>query len=933
MTPAGGKLVMLDSFGLIYRAYFALPPLSGPGGEPTNAVLGFTTMLMRIIAEENPEYLIAAFDRGLPQARMELYPQYKAHRDEMPDDLRSQIPLVRKVLETFDIPILEQEGEEADDVLASLAAQAEAAHDVRIITGDLDLLQIVDDRTTVVVTKRGIGELLHYTPAAVRERYGLDPMQLPDYRGLKGDPSDNLPGVPGIGEKTAIKLIAAAGSLDELLAHPEKAGTAKLQQLLIDHAEAARICRDVSVANRKLDVQLVWDDALYRAPSTAKLAALYRELGFKQLLAKLDLSGADDDAPESDAPAPVNGEYRVYGGTGDDAVEEKNELLAELARLRTLPKIAVAHGEHAIGLCWQEGAALALEGPALLDEDIRGELVALLNGVEHLTVHDGKALFAALRPVRMRRAAPAVAPPGARRKKTPAAGQVGLFDVAPAAEDVGDAQTAPRELPVRPRALCDDTMLAAYVLNTSHAYHGVAEAAQAVLGLPVSSGIAAAADAVWRTAEKARAELTERGQLALYAEIELPTATVLAEMEAAGVALDLAELERLAVDIDADVERKQRDIYALAGEEFNLGSPQQLGRILFDKLGLPGGKRNKTGYATGVEVLAALAQEFEIAALVLAYREVAKLKNTYVDVLPGLVDADGRLRTVFHQTTTATGRLSSTNPNLQNIPVRGDLGRRIRKAFVAGPGRVLLAADYSQIELRLMAHLSGDEAMRAAFRAGHDIHDETARRIFAVPAGFDVDREQRRLAKSVNFGLLYGMGEFGLAQRLGIARDEARRLVETYFGQFPGVRGYLDGTVAFGREHGYVQTLAGRRRYLPDLRSRDHFARAAAEREATNAPLQGGAADLVKIAMVRVARALRDADAPLLLQIHDELIFEVAEADLRQVAAAVRREMSGAMELSVPLEVSVKTGKTWFEVAAYADDDAGASPDETAVFS
>jgi DNA polymerase-1 len=921
MTEHPGRLVLIDSFGLIYRAFFALPPMTNSKGQATNAVLGFVNMLTRIISDEKPAYLIAAFDRGVPQARIDRFPAYKAQREEMPDDLRSQIPLVRRVLEAFCIPIVEKDNEEADDIIATLARKAEKAHEVRIITGDLDLLQLVDERTTVVVPKRSINDLVNYDPAAVRERYGLEPKQLPDYRGLKGDPSDNLTGVPGIGEKTASKLIGAAGTLDALLADPSKAGTAKLQKLLEVHADAARLCRDISVSVCDLDVEMPWDEAEFTGPDLEKLATLYRDLDFRSHLAKLNVGDANTPGVSSETVERLSivGEYQEFGAAvADDA---RQALRAALSGLKTYKRLAFARRDGEIGIAWDEGKALSFDRAALADAEICDILVGLISKVDECVVHDAKQLFAEFRGAGARRSEdPAPAADTAKPKKRGASKQqTALFD-GPDLFSQHDALPSIPTVLLQPRFVADDTMVAAYVLNPTRAYHLLSDVVQDVLGKALPPQTAAWADAVWRSAIVVREQLAQREQLALYEDVELPSMTVLAQMEAVGILLDQPELRHLAVDIDAEVERTQRDIFALAGEEFNLGSPQQLGRILFEKLAMPGGKRNKTGYATGVEVLATLAEEFEIAKRVLEYREAAKLKNTYVDVLPTLVDADGRLRTTFQQTATTTGRLSSINPNLQNIPVRGELGRRIRKAFVAGgPGRILIAADYSQIELRLMAHLSGDQAMRTAFIDGHDIHDETARKIFAVPSGFPVENEQRRIAKSVNFGLLYGMGEFGLGQRLGIPRDEARRIVEAYFGQFPGVRGYLDATVAFGREHGYVLTIAGRRRYLPDLAGRDHHLRAAAEREATNAPLQGSAADLMKIAMIRVQEALRDHDAQLLLQIHDEFIIEAAESELREVAGKVRAIMSSAMELSVPLDVSVKTGKTWYDVAAYDD--------------
>jgi DNA polymerase-1 len=473
----------------------------------------------------------------------------------------------------------------------------------------------------------------------------------------------------------------------------------------------------------------------------------------------------------------------------------------------------------------------------------------------------------------------------------------------------------------------DDAMIGAHLLDPSRGFADLEDAAAVHLSAGLPGETAAHADATLQLVEKIRPALERRDQLRLYADVEVPLAPVLAGMEAAGVAIDPRELHAIGRDVDEAAARLQRRIYDFAGEEFNIGSPQQLGRILFEKLQIPGGKKTKTGWATGVEVLQVLAREYPICSLVLEWREVTKLKNTYVDVIPGLVDVrDGRLHTVFNQTATATGRLSSTNPNLQNIPVRGDLGRRIRRAFVArSDDHVLLAADYSQIELRLMAHLSGDEAMRRAFEERQDIHDFTARQIFSVPPGGQVDANQRRMAKSVNFGLFYGMSDFGLAQRLEIGRAEAKEITTAYFARFPSVRDFIDRTIADGRRNGYVSTILGRRRYMPGLTSGNYMLRAAAEREATNAPLQGSAADLMKLAMVRIDRALvaSGLDATLLLQIHDELIFEVSLAQRTPVSKLVRDHMEHAIELSVPLEVTLKSGRNWYDVETmHAEEEA-----------
>ncbi len=871
-VPAAARLMLLDSYGLVYRSFFALPPLTTTRGMRIEAAYGFAMMVQKLIADEKPTHVIAAFDKGLPRSRVALYGDYKAQRTETPDELRSQFALVRRVLATYGIPIVEMDGEEADDVIATLAAQAEAqGKDVLVVTGDNDLLQIVDEHTTVLATRRRVSELARYDPAAVRERYELDPRQLPDYRGLKGDPSDNLPGIPSVGEKTAIQLIKNAGSLDALLADPALAGKPKWEALIREHGEVARVCRDVSLIKRDLPIALDWESALYTPASNDELYKLYRELEFKTLLNKLEPPATPQPVATEDV---LEGEYEPFTSVTEPA--DYARIVAELDRAAACERVAVATRGDAVAISTRDGTAFAILKSALEIERVRAAFVTMWERVPHLVAYDAKALV--------------------------------------------------RELRLAPRLFGDDPMVAAHLLDPSRKFEdtdkiaGVEQAAGMFLARKLPDDQAAAADAAGLLARATRAELERRGQHALYEDVELPLVSVLAKLEGAGVALDTEILRELAVTVDADVERLQREIYDLAGEEFNLGSPQQLGRILFDKLGLPSGRKNKTGYATGVEVLGALARSFPVAAKVLEYREVSKLKNTYIDVLPQLVGPDGRLRTLFKQTVTATGRLSSTDPNLQNIPVRTELGRQVRKAFVApSDDRVLLAADYSQIELRLMAHLSGDAAMRRAFHERQDIHDFTARQIFDVGPLAEVDHNQRRMAKSVNFGLLYGMSDFGLAQRLEIDRGTAKAMTEAYFARFPGVRDFIERSLDTAREKGYVETLLGRRRYMPDLRSPNHMLRAAAEREATNAPLQGSAADLMKLAMVRLDRRLTAEmlDAVMLLQIHDELIFEVARADLDAVARIVKTEMEHAYELAVPLEATLKTGRNWYEVASF----------------
>lgn len=866
--------MLLDTYGLVYRAFFALPGLTTSTGVPINAVYGFTMMLNKLIADEKPTHVVAAFDKGMAAERVALFREYKAQRRTMPDDLRSQFPLVRRVLGTYGIPIVELEGQEADDVIATLARQAEEGGEQTIVvTGDLDLLQIVDERTTVLVTRRGITELGRYDPQAVRERFGLEPGQLPDYRGLKGDPSDNLPGIPGVGEKTASKLLQAAGSLDALVADPELAGNPKLAGLIKEYGQQACLCRAVSVVRRDLPMIVDWQESRYTAPDDRDLYPLFRELEFKTLLAKL---APPPDLPLFEQVSKLTGTYRSYVHSVDPP--EFSALAQELQAYAKAERVAFALLGETFGVSMSPGQGVAFAPGALGHKSVRDAVSQIFDARNQIGGYDVKRLLHAL----------------SRAGNT-------------------NAQ------------FCDDAMIGAHLLDPSRGFADVDDAAAAFLGVDLPEDAAAAADATFQLVSKIRDELGKRAQLAVYEEVELPLAPVLAKMEAAGVTIDPQELRAIGKRVDASIEKLRGRVHDLAGEEFNIGSPQQLGKVLFGKLNIPGGKKTKTGWATGVEVLQSLAREYPICALVLEWREVTKLKNTYIDVIPQLVDPkDGRLRTEFNQTATATGRLSSTNPNLQNIPVRGELGRRIRRAFVARSDEyVLLAADYSQIELRLMAHLSGDEAMLRAFEESQDIHDFTARQIFGIAADRPVDANQRRMAKSVNFGLLYGMSDFGLAQRLEIGRAEAKEITAAYFARFPSVRDHIDRTIADARATGYVSTILGRRRYMPGLTSGNYMLRAAAEREATNAPLQGSAADLMKLAMVRIDRALATAglDVTMLLQIHDELIFEVRAAHLAATSELVRSHMEKALELRVPLEVTLKAGRNWYDVEPIVQED------------
>lgn len=893
-------IVLVDGHSLFHRAFFALPLLTNAKGQPTNAVYGFLTMLFRFLDEEDPAYLAVAFDRSTPTFRHESFEGYKAHRPEMADELRSQGPLLRQALAALRVPTFERDGYEADDVLGTLAVRAaERGLDVILVSGDRDLLQLVGPRIRVYLTRKGIKEIEVFDAEAVRRAFGLEPAQLADVKALMGDPSDNIPGVPGVGEKTALRLIQRFGSLEGVYGHLEEAGGPKLVAALASHRAEAEMSRRLATILRDVPVDGEPDACRRREPDREALRRLFKELGFHTLSRRLGLgedertpgpaaapapaapaSAAPPAAPASAAPAAAPAAPAVAAaapserGTAAACAWVREGGRVRLAAVALLPPGAA---EPAILTAAGEGAAPASEaGPP------EGALAAALSvpGLS-LVGHDLKPLLRWL-----------------RLRGRPAAGVA--FDAAVAAylldptrahyrlEDLA-LQHLDREVPaLEPETLADPARL------------GAALAARAAAARDLRAPLEAA--------------LADRGLDALHRDLELPLIGVLADMEAAGIRVDPATLDDLRREFTARAEALAEEIHALAGETFNILSPQQLGEVLFGKLGLPAEKKTKTGWSTDASVLESLAARHPIAARVLEYRQVTKLLGTYVDGLRAQIEADGRVRCTFQQTVTATGRLSSADPNLQNIPVRDELGRRLRRAFVAAPGHLLLAADYSQIELRVLAHMAGDEALIAAFRRGEDIHRATAAEVFGVPPEA-VDEALRARAKAVNFGIIYGITDFGLSQNIGIGRAEARAFIDAYLARFPGVRRYMDEVVRRARAEGVVRTLTGRLRPLPEINSRNFVRRQFAERTALNTPIQGTAADIIKTAMVRVHRELaaRGLQSRLLLQVHDELILEVPEDELAAARDLVVAAMEGAADLAVPLRVDVKAGPNWYD--------------------
>jgi DNA polymerase-1 len=853
------SLYLIDGHNVLYRTFFGVPRLTAPDGTPTNAVLGTARILLKILREDRPDAIVAVFDSREPTPRHALYPEYKANRLKVPEDLSSQIPMVDEMIDALGIRRLAIPGAEADDIIGTLARRAEArGMDVVIVSSDKDLYQLVSPRVKV---RDGLKE--HTVGAAqVEEVFGVPPAKVPDLLALAGDPSDNVPGIPGIGEKTASELIREFGSLDEVLAHPERLKGARREKIE-KNAESARLCLKLVTIDREVPIREDWKDFAPRGIDASRVAPLFRRLGFRKLLEELDLGKESPGPGKGDSPKGVAwkrvdsaGEFlRMVGGAAvaagmafDQARGSAAGIAVEGGEVHVLP--ADAAFAAARGLC-ARGATLYL--------------------------YDGKSLY--------RR--------GAREEKGE---DLKLFDIQVAGYLLEPDEGTPAFPKLRARYL--PASLAAADGESAE------ERAASLSSVTLSLG-------------KALEErLAEAGLLEIFRGVDMPLLPVLHRMEEKGIRIDPAVFADLSEELARDIAAIERKVAAAAGTGFNINSPKQLAFLLFEKLKLPPVKKTKTGYSTDVEVLERLKDLHEIPSLVLEYRTLAKIRSTYVDVLPGMVDPrDGRIHTTFHQTQAATGRLSSSDPNLQNIPIRTDLGRRIRSGFVADEGCVFLGADYSQVELRLLAHLSGDAELVRRFREGHDIHTATAAAVFGVEPGA-VSSEMRRRAKVINFGILYGMSPFGLSRELGIPGKEAKAYIDQYFERYPGVKEYIEGLKAAARKDGFVLTIMGRRRFLRDIDSRNKVLREAAERMAVNTPIQGSAADLIKMAMIRVDREFREAgmQARLVLQVHDELIVEAPAREAGRAERILRTAMEGAAKLSVPLTVSVSRGSNWGEI-------------------
>jgi DNA polymerase-1 len=902
------RLLLLDGHSLAYRAFFALPPenFSTTTGQPTNAVYGFTAMLINVLRDEQPTHVAVAFDRSEPTFRHEQYVEYKATRRETPADFRSQLSLIFEVLDALGIRRLSLAGYEADDIIATLTVAAtEAGMDVLIVSGDRDNLQLVNDHVTVLMTRRGISDMTRFTPEEVVAKYGLTPAQYPDFAALRGDPSDNLPSIPGVGEKTASRWVAEFGSLTELVDRVDevkgKAGDRLREHLgdVLRNRRLTELARDVPLESGPADLRPVpWDrDQIHQLFDTLQFRVL-RDRLYSTL--PNGITGPASTAG-AEASGPAQGFEVAVSLPGPD---ELAAWLEEHATGTGRTGVAI-HGSSGRGTGTMDGLALAAADgtgafvdPVTLTEDDERALAAWLADPDQpKALHDAKGPMHALAARGLELSglttdtalAAYLALPGQRS-----------FDLADLAlrylgKELRDGGTATGQLTLDLSAEEDGEN------------DGEAEAAVAlVLRARATAELADALDA----------DLEQRGAAQLLADVELPLVDVLARMERAGIAADTHHFADMSASLGGEVKAAEQAAFAIIGHEFNLGSPKQLQEVLFNELGLPKTKRIKTGYTTDSEALTSLLAQtgHPVLAHLLRHRDVARLKSI-VDSLIPMADEDGRIHTTYNQMIAATGRLSSTDPNLQNIPIRTEEGRRIRQGFVVGSGyETLLTADYSQIELRIMADLSGDTALEEAFTSGHDFHAETASRVFGVPAE-EVTVEMRSRIKAMNYGLAYGLSAYGLSQQLHITPDEARALMDEYFEQFGGIRDYLYAVVNEARKDGYTETVLGRRRYLPDLTSDNRQRREMAERMALNAPIQGSAADIIKVAMLRVDQAIREEGlrSRMLLQVHDELVFEVAPGELDRLRDLVTRTMRGAFELRVPLEVSFGTGRSWAE--------------------
>lgn len=872
------KIVLIDGHSILNRAFYGLPDLTNSEGHHTNAVYGFLNILFKILEEEKPQYLTVAFDLHTPTFRHRQYAEYKGTRKPMPEELREQVPLIKEVLSAMGVIIVTKEGYEADDILGTIAVNCEkAGMEVTVVSGDRDLLQLATDHILIRIPKTRMGKTMieDYHTAQVVEKYQLLPKQIIDLKALMGDASDNIPGIPGVGEKTATKILLEYQTVENAYAHVEEIKPNKARLSLKEHYDLAQMSKALATICTESPLDYNVEEARLSNLYTQEAYEIFRRLDFKNLLIRFEQKGA-----------AVDRSLQVRTLDSEEAAEKVIEK-------------AVDSGFSGVSLVkdqslWGVGISLGRDevyylpvGTVFSEAWIRGGLNRLFESCKMVSVLDIKEMLGYVDTAR----------------------QSGVFDTQIAAYLLN---------PLKSGYTYDDIAkeFAGEILKTAEDLFGTGKLPKFASVLPEDLAVygGCLAYSAYCSRKPLEEKLKKLGMYQLYTQVEIPLAFTLYDMEQAGVKAEGEELKVYGEQLQVRIEELEKTIYQQAGEEFNINSPKQLGVILFEKLQLPGGKKTKTGYSTAADVLEKLAAEAPIVNDILEYRQLTKLKSTYADGLFGYIGEDGRIHSTFNQTITATGRISSTEPNLQNIPIRMELGRLIRKVFVPKEGCVFIDADYSQIELRVLAHLSGDERLIQAYKEAQDIHRITASQVFHVPFE-EVTPLQRRNAKAVNFGIVYGISSFGLSQDLSITRKEAAKYIEKYFETYPGIKEFLDRTVAKAKEEGYVTTMFGRRRPVPELKSSNFMQRSFGERVAMNAPIQGTAADIIKIAMVRVNERLKREgfEARLLLQVHDELLIEAPENEVNAVCTLLEQEMKGAADLAVSLEVDMHTGKNWYE--------------------
>ena len=871
------KIVLIDGHSILNRAFYGLPDLTNSEGLHTNAVYGFLNIMTKILEEEKPQYLTVAFDLHAPTFRHKMFDAYKGTRKPMPEELRQQVPVIKEVLQAMGITIISQEGYEADDLLGTIARRSEKkGMDVTIVSGDRDLLQLATDKVLIRIPKTRGGKTVieDYHTAQVFETYKVTPPQIIELKALMGDTADNIPGIPGVGEKTAAKIIGEFGTIENAHEHLEEIKPNKAKESLREHYDMAVLSKELATINTDSPIAFEWENARLGELYTQDAYEWFKRLDFKNLLSRFENMEAKESV-----------QYRIVEELGEA------ENIWEQARGALQTGVSLLEGKEGIvgaGLSFGEKQVYYFPVTGFMTESyLLGQLERLFEAGNGVGTPDIKAL----------------------RKKIKIEERKGIFDLSIGCYLLNPLKNSYTYDDAAKEYLGEQLPSQEEIFqNNRHVDLSQVSVEQAAEYASYQAYVSDAAQVPVKNA------LKDTGMLSLFEKIEMPLAFTLDDMEKEGILVKAEELKVYGEQLQVRIGELEKKIYEQAGETFNINSPKQLGVILFEKMGMPGGKKTKTGYSTAADVLDKLAPEYPFVADILEYRQLTKLKSTYADGLAAYIEEDGRIRSTFNQTITATGRISSTEPNLQNIPVRMELGRMIRKVFVPKPGFVFLDADYSQIELRVLAHLSGDEMLIQAYREAQDIHRITASQVFHIP--FDqVTPLQRRNAKAVNFGIVYGISSFGLSQDLSITRKEAAQYIEQYFATYPKIKSYLDGEVEKAKNDGYITTMFGRRRPVPELKSSNFMQRSFGERVAMNSPIQGTAADIIKIAMVRVNRALREANlkSRLILQVHDELLIETAIDELEMVSDILEREMRQAADLAVPLEVDMHTGNNWYE--------------------